>query len=163
MSYWPLYSRRGKETRSKWQLWKWERLHSCLLGRHWTLSWGIESQNGETINSFLQDGMKIIFFFFFLGFYWAQILNLTAYRIQSVHWIYHFTLFVHQETKKQGQTYCYEKGNAFTSDIGWKDCELFPEGIILSLLLARQTFNFFQMVWIKKMVRKYINWTFLGK
>ena len=33
----------------------------------------------------------------------------------------------------------------FTLAIGWTDCELFPKGLILNLLLAEETFNSFQM------------------
>ena len=45
MSYCPLKSRIDKETRTKWQLWRRERLHfGCWLGRQWTLSWGIDSK-----------------------------------------------------------------------------------------------------------------------
>ena len=104
--------------------------------------------------------MEFKHIFLFVGFHWIQIENLTAYRIQSVHWKYHIGLFVHQETKKQGPNDCYEKGKAFTVAIGWTDCELFPEGLILNLLLAGETFNSFQMDGIANLillVRKYIN------
>ena len=68
-----------------------------------------------------------------------------AYRIQSVHWKYHIGLFIHQETKKQGQNNCDEKGKAFTLAVGWEDSELFPKGLIWKLLLAWETFNSFQL------------------
>ena len=65
---------------------------------------------------------------------------------------------------KQGPNDCYEKGKSFTVAIGWTDCELFPEELILNLLLAGETFNSFRMEGIKYiilvLVRKYINWTF---
>ena len=111
--------------------------------------------------------MEFKHIFLFVGFHWIQIENLTAYRIQSVHWKYHIGLFVHQETKKQGPNDCYEKGKAFTVAIGWTESELFPEGLILNLLLAGETFNSFQMDWIENqiffIIRKYINWIFLGE
>ena len=94
--------------------------------------------------------MEFKHIFWFVGFYWSKILNLTAYRIKSIHWKYHISLFVHQETKKQGQNYCSEKGKAFTLSIGWKYCELFPEGLILDLMLSGETFNSFGTVGIAK-------------
>ena len=59
--------------------------------------------------------------------------------------------------------YCSKTGKAFTSAFGWKDCELFLEGLILNLLLAGSPFNSFQMDGIERkqnLVKKYINWTF---
>ena len=96
--------------------------------------------------------MEFKHIFLFVGFHWIQIENLTAYRIQSVHWKYHIGLFVHQETKKQGPNDCYEKGKTFTVAIGWTDCELFPKGLILNLLLAGETFNSFQMDGIANLI-----------
>ena len=68
-----------------------------------------------------------------------------SYRIQSEHWKYHISLFIYQETKKQEQNNCYEKGKVFTLPVGWKDGELFPKGLILKLLLAGDTFKSFQL------------------
>ena len=96
--------------------------------------------------------MEFKHIFVFVGFHRIQIKNLTAYRIQSVHWKYDIGLFVHQETKKQGPNDYYEKGKAFTVTIGWTDCELFPEGLILNLLLAGETFNSFQMHGIANLI-----------
>ena len=110
--------------------------------------------------------MKIKHILLFVDFYWIQIENLTTYRVQSVHWKYHIGLFVHQETNKQEPNKCYEKGKTFTVVIGWTDCELFPEGLILNLLLAGETFNSFHMNEIANffLVRKHIiNWTFLSE
>ena len=72
-------------------------------------------------------------------------LSLTAYKKGSVHSKYHISLFVHQKTKKQVQNNCHEKGKGFTLAFGWEDSELFPEGLILNLLLAGETFNSFHM------------------
>ena len=50
--------------------------------------------------------------------------------------------------------------------IGWTDSKLFPEGLILNLLLAGETFNSFQMDGIANLillVRKYINYFFFGE
>ena len=104
--------------------------------RDWFSKWGD--------NKFLPTGWNLNTFFF-VGFHWIQIENLTAYRIQSVHWKYHIGLFVHQETKKHGPNDCYKKGKAFTVAIGRIESELFPEGLFLNLLLAGETFNSFQM------------------
>ena len=35
------------------------------------------------------------------------------------------------------------KGKGFTFAVGWEDNELFPEGLILKLLLAGETLNSF--------------------
>ena len=111
--------------------------------------------------------MEFKHIFLFVGFHWIQIENLTAYRIQSVHWKYHISLFVHQETKKQGQNDCYEKRKSFTLAIVWKDCELFPKLLILNLLWAGETLNSSQMDGIANIyfffVRKYTNWSLLGE
>ena len=50
-----------------------------------------------------------------------------ANRVQSIHRKYNIGIFIHQETKKQGQNNCYEKGKAFNLAVGWEDSELFPE------------------------------------
>ena len=55
-----------------------------------------------------------------------------------------------QETKKQGQNDCYEKGTALTLADGWEDSEFIPEGFILKLLLAGETFNSFLLDGISK-------------
>ena len=56
-----------------------------------------------------------------------------AYKIQSVHCTYHIGLSIQQETKKQGQNDCYEKGKGFTLAVGWEDSEIFPEGLSLKM------------------------------
>ena len=53
---------------------------------------------------------------------------------------------------KPGPNDCYEKGKSFTVAIGWTDCELFPEELILNLLLAGETFNSFRMEGIKNII-----------
>ena len=48
ISYWPLYSTRDKEKRTKWLLWERDRLNfGSRLGRHWIHSWGIYSQASD--------------------------------------------------------------------------------------------------------------------
>ena len=42
-----------------------------------------------------------------------------AFRIQSLKLTYHIGLSIQQETKKQGQNYCYEKGTDLTVAVGW--------------------------------------------
>ena len=56
-------------------------------------------------------------------------------------------MFIKRQRNKDKIT---EKGKAFTSAFGWKDCELFPEGLFLNLMLAGETFNSFQMDGIAK-------------
>ena len=80
-----------------------------------------------------------------------------AYKIQSIHWTYQIGLSIQQETKKQGQNYCYEKGKGFTLAFGWEASLLFSEGLILQLILAGKTFNSFLLDGIKKILTKYKN------
>ena len=50
--------------------------------------------------------------------------------------------------------------------IGWTDSKLFPEGLILNLLLTGETFNSFQLDGIANLillVRKYINKFLFGE
>ena len=57
--------------------------------------------------------------------------------VQPVQCVYKHTIlaFFYQETKKQGQNKCYEKGKGFPWAVGWEDSELFPEEFILKLML----------------------------
>ena len=66
-----------------------------------------------------------------------------AFRIQNVKLIYHIGLSIQQETKKQRQNNCYEKGTGLTLAVSWEDSEFIPEGLILKLMLAGETFNSF--------------------
>ncbi len=52
------------------------------------------------------------------------------------------------KTKKKRKNYCYEKGKGFT--VGFKYTLLFPEGLILQLLLAGKTFDSFLLDGILK-------------
>ena len=133
-----LYSRRYKETRKKLQIWKMERFHfGCLLRRQWTLSWGIDSQAREIlISSYWMEFTHT----FNVSFHCLMKICPAYYRIQSVHWKYQISLFIHQETKKHGKHNCYEKWKALA--LGWEDSEHFPEGL---LLVAWEQFNSFLM------------------
>ena len=73
-----------------------------------------------------------------------------AFRIQSVKLTYHIGLSIQQETKKQGQNDCYEKGTCSTLYVGWEDSEFIHEGFILKLLLAGETLNSFLLDGISK-------------
>ena len=164
ISYWPLYSIRDKETRTKLLLWERDRLNfGCWLGRQWILSWGSYSQTSVgwgDIESFLLDEMfKHIFFpsRFSLNLNWL-VKICPSFRIQSVHWTYQIGLSIQQETKKKGQNYCYEKRKGFTLALGWEASKLFPEGLILQLILAGKTFNSFLLDGFFFNVTKYINW-----
>ena len=44
---------------------------------------------------------------------------------------------------KKGHNACYKKGTGLTLTVGWENSELIPEGFILKVLLAGETFNFF--------------------
>ena len=65
-----------------------------------------------------------------------------AFRIQSLKLTYHIGLSSQQETNKQGQNDCYEKGTGLTVAVGW--------GFILKLLLAGEKFNSFLLDGISK-------------
>ena len=115
-----LFKKRQRNN-DKWQRWKRERLHfGCWMGRQWNLSWLMDSQSEEIVKSFLLDEIYKISF-----------LNRFSLNpnclVNIVHWKYHVGLFIHQETKKQGQNNCYEKGKTFTLAVGWEVSELFPE------------------------------------
>ena len=165
MSYWPLYSRRDKEIKTE----------SKALNRGKASLWLL---TGKMVKSFLRDEFSIWGYSKFIPAGWkinTVILNrfslnsnclvkiCPAYRIESVQWRYHIGLFIHQETKKQGQNNCYDKGKAFTSPVGWKDSKLFCEWLIVKLLLAGETLNSFQLDGIVSefsLVTKYANYTY---
>ena len=67
--------------------------------------------------------------------------NLSSFRIQSVKLTYHLGLSIQQETKKQRQNICYEKGTGLTLAVSREDGEFIPEGLILKVMLAGETFN----------------------
>ena len=78
-----------------------------------------------------------------------------AFWIQSVKWICHISISIQQETKKQrtkdkGQNDGNEKWTGLTLAVGWEDSEFIPEGFILKLLLAGETFNSFLLDGISK-------------
>ena len=56
------------------------------------------------------------------------------------------------KTKKQGQNNFYEKGTGLTLAVSSEDSELIPEGLILKLILAGETFNSFLLDGISKHV-----------
>ena len=92
MSYWPLYSTRDKETRTKWLLWERDRFNcSCWLG--------IYSQTalaGETFNSFLLDGISKYFFslsWFSINPNWL-VKMCPANKIKSIYWTYQIGLSI---------------------------------------------------------------------
>ena len=66
-----------------------------------------------------------------------------AFRIQSVKWTCHIGLSIQQETKKQGQNDCYEKGTDLTFNVCWEDSEFIPYQFIFKLLSAGEILNSF--------------------
>ena len=75
-----------------------------------------------------------------------------AYRIQSVHWTNHIGISIQEETKKQGYNFCFVKGKGFTLVVGWKDSNIFLEGLILNFLWDGETLNSFLLDGNKKNV-----------
>ena len=73
-----------------------------------------------------------------------------AFRIQSVKWKYHIGLSIQQETNKQGQINCCEKGTGLTLAVSWEDSEFIPEGSFLKMILAGETFISFLLDGISK-------------
>ena len=73
-----------------------------------------------------------------------------ALRKQSVKGTYHISISIQQETKKQGQNNCYEKGTGLTLTVSSEDSEFIPEGFVLKLILAGDTFNSFLLDGISK-------------
>ena len=60
-----------------------------------------------------------------------------------------------KERKKEQQNDSFEKGKVFTLAVGWEDSDFIPEGLILKLLLAGETFNFFLLEGFSKKLSRF--------
>ena len=83
ISYWPFYSTRDKETRTKWLLWESDRFNcSCWLGRHLIRSYWMEFQNIFSSLSWFSINPNWLVKMF------------PANNIQSLHWTYQIGLSI---------------------------------------------------------------------